>query len=711
MSKPTPSKSVKRAPLYDTLLAALAAALTVGVLFGLADAIVADVHLYPPQGLVGYLGCYAAAIFSYVTLALVVLSTLAFCGHPILRRVEPALRLRPLLCVGLSIGFFAEIYWWTRPYLFYGHSSVSPERLGTALVQGLVALLLGVLGARLLLRLPRALHLALRVLGVVAILGGALFMRSERALIEERGALNERNRELPNVLLVIVDALRADHLGCYGNRRIATPNIDALAERGVLVENCFAQAPYTLTSFGSILTGKYPRRHGLVAQLPGVQMEPNVTLPFHLKTAKLRGSQERLRDEDYAAGTFMTGAVSHGSGLARGFDAYSEAMMGHDLVQVDSQWSRFRSELLLWLFKNKLRQRVDSSLVVTTARGWLRENRDRRWMAMVHLYSTHTPYDPPAQYRAPYLDPTYAGPIEAFYADSRYAFEAGKYEPSEADVERIRDLYAAGAAQADGMIGELVAELEALGVLEDTLIVLTSDHGEDLGEWRPVGAGATPAQVRFWEHNHMWQTNLRIPLILSNTRLLPHGVRVSGLVESIDLLPTICDLLGLELPTEEGVLEVDGQSFLPAILGTQRGEAQTYREKRFTYSENNLFASIQDLESKLIVPRRLLRQAGEEVPLGEGEWLRFYDLRTDPEEQHNVFRPGEARVRELWLALREYDRRMPAPRYRITGRDREQERMLRALGYVGGIDPGAEEDGPGAERSPAPTPESRPEQE
>jgi len=670
-----------------TLLAALAAALTVGLFFGLADALVADVRNWPPTGMVGYLGCYAAAVMSYCALGAALLLPAGLVLHPFLARHGSRVRLRRLLVLGITM--MAEIYWWTRPYVFYGHSSVSPERLGAALVQGLVAWGLALVAARLLLRLPTNAHRAIRLLALACVVGGLFFVRSEAALVENRGALNDRNRDLPNVMLVIVDALRADHLACYGSERVATPNIDALAERGVLLENCFAQAPYTWTSFGSILTGKYPRKHGLVAQKPGAQMEPNVTLPYHLKTAQLKGTDERLRDIDYAAGTFMTGALSHGSGLARGFDAYSEAMMGHDLVQMDSQWSRFRSELLLWLFKNKLQQRVDSSLVVTTARGWLREHRDRRWMAMVHLYSTHTPYDPPGEFKDDYLDPTYAGPIESFYAEHRYALEEGKYEPTDADVERIRDLYAAGTAQADAMIGELVAELDDLGVLEDTLILVTSDHGEDLGEWRPIGAEGDSTDTRYWEHNHMWGTNLRVPMVMANTRLLPHGKRITELVETIDFLPTICDLLGLELPTEDGVMEVDGQSFLPLILGVERGETDDYVAKRYTYCENNFFISIQDVRHKLIVPRLLLLDEDAEALFASKEWVRLYDLERDPEESVNIFSKGGAELRRLWEALREYDSSMPEPKYRMTERDREQVQMLKNLGYAGGIDPGA----------------------
>jgi arylsulfatase A-like enzyme len=681
--EPTP------AGLPATLRATASAALTCGLLFGLADALVADLRLDPPSGLVGYLGCYAAAVMSYCALFGALLLPAALLGHltGLLGREEER-RLGRLLALGLALGLFAELYWWTRPYVFYGRSSVSPERLAAAAAQALVALGLGAGAARLALRLPRRVHAGARALAVLAILGGLVFVRAEAAEVARRGAISERNRDLPNVLLVIVDALRADHLGAYGAQGVRTPHLDALAARGVVVENCYAQAPYTLTSFGSILTGKYPRRHGLVAQVAGVQMKPNVTLPYHLKTAVRRDTGTRLRDEDYAAGAFLTGAVSHGSGLARGFDAYSEAMMGHDLVEIDSQWSRFRSETLLWLFKSKLQQRVDSSLVVSTALRWLRQQRGRRWMAMVHLYSTHTPYDPPEPYRGEYLDPTYGGPFSAFYAEHRYALEEGAYEPTEADVARIRDLYEGGAAQADAMIGELLEALEELGELENTLVIVTSDHGEDLGEWRRVDTPEGSAEMRYWEHNHMWQTNLRIPLLLANTRLLPHGARVTELIESVDLLPTVCDMLGLELPTEDGALEVDGRSFYPLVQGVPAGAERPAWDRRHTFAENNLFFSIQDARGKLVVPRRLLREEDPEALFRPGEWVRYYDLEADPEEQDNAFGPDVPRVRELWAALREYDASMPEAEYSVTTeRDEEYLRLLESLGYAGGIEP------------------------
>ena len=118
---------------------------------------------------------------------------------------------------------------------------------------------------------------------------------------------------------------------------------------------------------------------------PGVRMVPNVTLAQHLKSGERLGGGAPLADDDYLCAAFMTGTVTRGSGLMRGFDTYFEALMGHELVNVHSTWSRFRSDLLLFLVKNKLSQRFDPTLVTTTAVDWIRDHHDRRFFAFVHL--------------------------------------------------------------------------------------------------------------------------------------------------------------------------------------------------------------------------------------------------------------------------------------------------------------------------------------
>ena len=671
--------------------AAVGTGCCVGMIFGLADALVADARLNGPDGAGAIMGCYAAAVGAYV----VGYSALLMLGgqllHPLWRRRSASGRRRALLAAGLALGLFVELYWWTRPFVFEGHSSVSPERLAAAALQALVALAGGWVLAGALERLPRGAFSALRGLALAAGVGGALFVVSEWRAVASRGELGEHNEHMPNVLLVVVDALRADHLGCYGNPEVRTPVLDALAERGVLFENCFVQAPYTWTSFGSFLTGKYPRRHGLIAQKAGVRMlRSNITLPFHLKTGRNLGGWT-MADEDYTAGTFMTGALSHGSGLARGFDVYAEAMMGHDIVETDSQWSVFRSELLPWIFKNKIQQRVDSSLVVSLARKWLRANADRRWIAMVHLYSTHTPYDPPAAFKELYCDPAYDGPVQAFYAEHRIAIEQGVQEPDAADVEQIRNLYKAGVTQADAMIGELFDELEALGVLDETLVIVTSDHGEDLGEREGI-----------WEHNHMWQTNLRVPLIMAGTGLLPANLRVSALVESVDLFPTVCDLLEMDLPgapdTDPYAL-VDGVSMVP-LLREPRGQAI----KEFSFAENHLFVSIQDRRFKLIVPRVLLGDADGEALFDRRRGpVRLFDLERDPGEWRNALTEQAGEASRLFAALFAWNAALPIPHSDFVAgpRDLDHQRLLNDLGYTDsfGVAPELNDEPDGEERA------------
>ncbi|MCB9904171.1 MAG: sulfatase [Planctomycetes bacterium] len=662
-----------------TLRAALGAGLLVGLIFGLADGVVAGTnHVARPTTLVAWAGCLAASVFTYAVLWTALLGACGVLFHPWIKPRAVAERFRWLLATGLGGGLFLELYWWTRPIFFFGEHSLSPKRLAVAAVLLVVGLGLGVLCAMWLTKLSPALHARLRWLAILVCVGGFVFIQAEERKSAERGRITDSNRELPNVLLIVVDALRADMLGCYGNTQVKTPNIDELAARGVRFDSCYAQAPYTWTSFGSILTGKYPRRHGLVYQQAGRRMQQsNTTLPYHLKTAEVEGGGH-LHDDDFSGGTFLTGALSHGTGLMRGFDVYTEMMMGHDLVQIGNAWSVFKSELLFSIIKNKLQQRVDSSLVVTMANDWMRDNRDKRWVAMVHLYSTHTPYDPPKEFLDLYADPDYDGPLRNFYSHHRIALEQG-HEASEADLRQIAALYKGGVTQADHMIGELVDQLSELGILEDTLVIVTSDHGESLGEIHGEGEHSRA----LWEHNHMVETNLRIPLIMSNSYLLPHGVVVDGLAETVDLLPTICDLFGLKLPELEDRQYdlVDGRSLVPLI----EGSAERLRE--YSFAENPQFLSIFDGRWRLVVERKALLLADQRAAVfADGAYTRLFDLRTDPGETKNRFREEPAEADRLLNALLSWNQGMPLAIsvMEMDARSREQAEVLNKLGYTGG---------------------------
>jgi len=625
------------------------------------------------EGLRGLLGCLAGAAALYALLAALATLVVGWLLRRMLQRSAPSTRLRSTLTLVLGLGLFLEIYWWTRPLVYYGIPATDPRRLAAAGVMALVGLGLAWFAGPALIRATSRAGRGGWLLLTIAWLAGGSFVLAGTLHDVELGRINERNRDLPNVVLFIVDALRDDVLEPYGSQDVETPNLARLASNGVVFENAMVQAPFTWSSFGSILTGKYPRRHGLVKMAPGVRMRPNVTFAQHLKQAELLEGGGTLTAEDFHCAAFMTGTVTNGSGLLRGFDTYFEALVGHETVDVHSSWSRFRSDLLLFLVKNKLSQRFDPTLVTTNTVNWIRDHADRRFFTFVHLYSTHTPYDPLPEFREKYVDEDYDGPIHSFFAESRYAIESGEYELSDPDRTRIRDLYEAGTDQADAMIGRVLAELESLGLTENTLVVVTSDHGEELGEHD------------LWEHNFMYQTNLRVPLVMSWPGHLPAGKRVAPLVESVDLVPTLCQLMGLAGPSDPDGEErglVDGVSLLPVV----NGEATSV--KPYSFAENGRFVSIQNATHKLIVARATLTAAGWATALqGSGERPRYFNLADDPNETRNLFPDQAQAAEELRRVLETWSDSLPIPLHDFveSHRDQEARELFDGLGYTGNI--------------------------
>jgi arylsulfatase A-like enzyme len=680
------------APAFDptpagwptSLRAGLTAGLLAGGVFGLLDGVIAGLRT-DILGALNWLGCLGAAVVVYGLFWVPVMLAAALVAHPWLRRHDLPARVRALASVALGVGLFFEFYWWSRERVLAGVSATDPRRIAASLAFLALALLVGRVLVVLCRRLPERLLWAAAALIPIAWLAGLTFLVQQSAVGKARGRVDELTRERPNVLLVVVDALRQDVLGCYGHPRVKTPVFDALAERGVLFENAWVQAPFTWTSFGSILTGKYPRRHGLMKMVPGVRMAPNITLPFHLKSARFAGASGALGPDSYVGAAFMTGTLSHGSGLLRGFDVYFEALVGHDLVDLDSAWSVFRSELVLQLLRTKLDGKLqhyrNQDPVATRAKSWFAQNGRRRFVSMVHFYSTHTPYDPQPHFRDMYVDPAYKGPVHAFYSEYRAAIEAGDFRPTPADVKQITNLYYAGVTQADAMLGQILDELEAQGVLDETLVIVTADHGEELGDHG------------LWEHNYMFETNLRVPLIMALPGRLPAGVRSEALVESIDIVPTACALLGLVPPHEEGLLDerglnrgsIDGHD-LTALV---RGQSDGVREHSF--AENGAYMAVRDRRFKLVVGSAAL--SGEDWRVSPAPGIaaaQLYDLQEDPLELVNALEthPEHEQAERLLAVLRAWDERMPVPRSDVMVSDRDienAEKAMKLLGYGLGV--------------------------
>jgi len=591
-----------------------------------------------------------ALVYALVSAALLVVATPL--AAPVLGRGEARAVTAPRALVTIVVA--ANLFWWTKPLwdFTYGLPFHHPKRLAIDVVW----LAIGAGVAWLVVRprsrwaVPRGPGLALALL-VLAAAGGWAWQREAR--ITGFADRPPPPGDPPNVLWVVVDALRADRLGCYGYDERdppISPNVDAMAEEGVVFERTVAQAPFTWTSFGSFLTGKYPRKHGLMKMDPRLRFDPR----------KNRTIAQALQEEGYVCGAFLTGTLSNNSGLLTGFDTYFEAIVGHEPVTRASKWSIVRAEMLLVRLYNKVRQALDPRLVNTEARSWMRRVADRPFLAMVHYYSTHTPYGPPSPYDRDY-DPDYDGIYHPFYQSHGVAIGRGDLEFDERDLEHVEALYDGGVRFADEMFGALLDELEALGVDDETLVIFTSDHGEELYDHG------------VFEHDWMFNTNLYVPLVMRLPGREFAGTRVEHVVEMIDLPPTVIDVVGVgtlvDRAGDGSGTEVvpDGRSLLPDLRGAALAE-----DERWAFSENNRYVAMQGERYKIVVSR------DPSYP------PRIYDLHEDPGEYELV---EDAAIRAaLEERMEAYEATMPSLEevMRFGDEDAELGARLRELGYLGG---------------------------
>lgn len=313
------------------------------------------------------------------------------------------------------------------------------------------------------------------------------------------------------VVLISIDALRADRLGPYGADRPTTPFLDRLADRAVVFENAFCPIPSTLPSHLSMLTGLYPSEHGV--------LPPADVLPSEIPTLAERLRAAGVRTFGHTEGGYVQG----GYGFARGFEEWTDTAYERD-TDVERTFARGLASLA----------RVGAT---------------ERFFLFLHSYTVHDPYDPPAEHRARFwpgappagaFDPT--GPEFA-------AFNRGTAALAPGALDWYRALYDGGVRYLDDVLAEFFVVLERDALARDTLVVLTSDHGEEFAEHGRLA------------HSQVYPECLRVPLIVVHPdRRAPHRPRV--VTENVDLAPTILELLGLAVPPE-----LRGTSRVPELAG------------------------------------------------------------------------------------------------------------------------------------------------
>lgn len=450
------------------------------------------------------------------------------------------------------------------------------------------------------------------------------------------------DQHLPNVLLISFDTLRADFVGSYGYPLQTTPRLDALARRGVVFERAVAAAPWTLPSHFAMLSGLRPHRRMLRYDEQPCPIDSDVVM-----------LAERLEARGYLTAGFVGGGyVTPWMGFAQGFD----------------------------YFESRGRRLEDNLPGIKT---WLDKHGRSRFFLFVHHYNLHRPFEPPRPFRvqfAPNVPPECEG--VSFSPEEQENGRAPKCLEAPGGLAYLRGVYAAELANADALFGEIVDQLARQGVLDDTIVIAVSDHGEELMDHG------------FLDHVRTLHGEVvNVPLILAGPGI-PPGLRVADPVETADLTPTVLDLIGVRKPWGDRSLlshlpchaGVAGTSISCAFGGLQRAVRQALWPRGDTaFAATALDRGLKNLPSETYdFKATAIRGEHKLIVSGEGPERRVerYDLRRDPFEQHPERveeKAPDALGRDLdaWIGSMPTDRSCPPSVLYLDSR-----KQLEALGYL-----------------------------
>ncbi len=429
--------------------------------------------------------------------------------------------------------------------------------------------------------------------------------------------MNKEGQEHPNIILIVIDALRSKNLGCYGGESHASPNIDMLARNGIRFENCYSCWNTTDQSLTSIFTGRFPRTHGIIHHGDRVTREDLLT--FRKLNAKTLA--EVLRKKG-----FRTFAVDWmGRWFRRGFDFYGyepdrniwqklfytigtlpyvhiRYMIAHISLlkiyskkrktSISSMWKGLKGVWNTFRFTFELARVQDARNVTKLAQKIIEKSKEDNFFLFLHYWDTHTPYNCPKKY----MD---------------------RDKPRGKSIEIIASKYKGAVNYVDNSIGILIEFLKNHKILEDTLIIITSDHGESLTE-----------HEIYFDHHGLYEVTTHVPLILHHPKLIPSPKRIDGIIQHVDLVPTIQDYLGI-ISDNQGF---DGVSLKPLI----EGEAKNIRKYAF-FEESYVQRKIgwrNETHKYIYAPDGVgMCNYCQKIHAGVEE---LYDLEIDPGETDNV---------------------------------------------------------------------------
>jgi arylsulfatase A-like enzyme len=615
-----------------TLLSGVVAAVLLGALVGLLDFALFELQggfagfreyvLYKP-------GLFGLSLWLFQLMAFGALGVLCFCLfsllRPILRKLprqRGALPILPLSMATVALGMIA-----LRVYM----NSRQPFRLVVLVVVSGVVVFYGFVVQRSHLGLKRApaarvsLSTRLHVL-VLGFLILASFLSPDVYSGYLRGRWHPGKEHLrgPNVLFMVLDAVRADHLSCYGYQGKTTPNIDRISREGALFVNAFSAAPWTVPSHASMFTGLYPSQH---------QADwGHVYLDRSFPTLA-----ERLRDIGYQTVGFSENVfVGHNFGLARGFDEFHEAWRRPLVVRAIA---KIATRVLG--YKERLEYAERS---VGIFERWLSNNnhREKPFLAFLNLMAAHLPrYPRPAFGSGDWPKESLARIEPVNLIPERYYLPG--YKLNQQELAIMVDIYDSEISYLDSQIGDLISFLAKAGILDETILVLTSDHGENFGEHGLI------------EHQFcLYDTLLHVPLILRYPALLKPE-RVETRVSTVFLAKTVMALVGAperggsENPQVDPLGPLRGQEFVIAECGNGvdmlRGAVgDEGRHLDFSMFDRDLRCVIED---------------GYKFIWSSNGRNELYRIGEDPGEAENVIEKEHDRARALDQFLRSWELSTP----------------------------------------------------
>ena len=406
------------------------------------------------------------------------------------------------------------------------------------------------------------------------------------------------------VILIVIDTLRADHLSCYGYDRKTSPNIDEFAFQGVLFSRAYPTDVPTQPSYTAMFTGQRGVKTGIVSHSLTEDLRDDI--PF---------LPQILAEHGYTTAAVST-LYSMRKWFSRGFQYYMNPAAGAP--------SRI--------------QTVDADEINSYAIPWIKHNSNKDFFMFVHYWDPHEPYTPPKKYRELWYegdptDPSNHSLDEVkkqilwpfIYLHLRAIRDINNLQDDITDIEFVRAQYDGEITYVDEKVGELLRTLDEVGITDDTLVILTADHGESLGEHH-----------FYFDHADVYEPTIHVPLIIRHPQLFPKGKRIEALVQLIDIPYLILELLEVPIPNQ-----FQGRSLKSLIYG----EAEDIYSE--IYSNQGLWSC----------KRTIITKDGWKLikTIDQGFWntpsKELFNLKNDPEEKYNLAEEEKDLVDHLELKM------------------------------------------------------------